>query len=53
MKSLRILPSDVDDIVASFRFLASLNDQVDEDKMGLLGDKRGPFYHNRLLRVSR
>ncbi len=41
MKSLRILPSDVDDIVASFRFLASLNDQVDEDKMGLLGFSLG------------
>ena len=37
MKSLRILLSDVDDIVASFRFLASLNDQVDREKMGLLG----------------
>ena len=41
MKSLRILPSDVDDIVGSFRFLASLNGQVDEDKMGLLGFSLG------------
>ncbi len=41
MKSLRILLSDVDDIVASFRFLASLNDQVDSEKMGLLGFSYG------------
>jgi len=37
MKSLRISLSDVDDIVASFRFLGSLEDRVDKDKMGLLG----------------
>ena len=37
MKSFRILFSDVDDIVASFRHLASLNDIVDETKMGLMG----------------
>jgi len=37
MKSLRILLSDVDDIVVSFRFLASLNEQVDREKMGLFG----------------
>ncbi len=41
MKSLRLLLSDVDDIVASFRFLASLGDQVDVDKMGLLGFSLG------------
>lgn len=37
MKSFRILFSDVDDIVASFRHLASLKDIVDETKMGLMG----------------
>ena len=41
MKSLRILLGDVDDIVASYRFLASLNDQVDENKMGILGFSYG------------
>ena len=41
MKSLRILLSDADDIVVSFRFLASLNDQVDREKMGLLGFSYG------------
>jgi dienelactone hydrolase len=37
MRSFRILFSDVDDIVASFRHLASLRDIVDETKMGLMG----------------
>jgi dienelactone hydrolase len=37
MKSFRILFSDVDDIVASFRHLAALNQIVDETKMGLMG----------------
>ncbi|MGH7830600.1 MAG: dienelactone hydrolase family protein, partial [Candidatus Binatia bacterium] len=40
MKSFRILLSDVDDIVASFRHLASL-DHVDSGKMGLLGFSYG------------
>jgi dienelactone hydrolase len=37
MRSFRILFSDVDDIVASFRHFAALNDIVDETKMGLMG----------------
>jgi len=37
MRSFRILFSDVDDIVASFRHLASLSDVVDETRMGLMG----------------
>lgn len=41
MKSLRVRLSDVDDIVASFRFLSSLNNQVDKEKMGLLGFSYG------------
>ena len=41
MKSFRILFSDVDDIVASFRFLASRKEIVDESKMGLLGFSYG------------
>ena len=41
MKSFRILFSDVDDIVASFRFLASRKEIVDERKMGLLGFSYG------------
>jgi dienelactone hydrolase len=40
MKSFRILFSDVDDIVLSFRHLASLG-MVDEKKMGLLGFSYG------------
>lgn len=40
MKSFRILLSDVDDIVLSFRHLASLG-MVDEKKMGLLGFSYG------------
>lgn len=40
MKSFRILLSDVDDIVASFRYLASL-ESVDREKMGLLGFSYG------------
>ena len=41
MKSFRILLSDVDDIVDSFRYLASLRGIVDGDKMGLLGFSYG------------
>ncbi|HEY3303406.1 MAG TPA: hypothetical protein VGL70_07725 [Candidatus Binatia bacterium] len=37
MRSFRVLFSDVDDIVASFRHLAALNEIVDETKMGLMG----------------
>ncbi len=37
MKSFRIFFSDVDDIVASFRYLVSLKEIVDEKKMGLMG----------------
>lgn len=40
MKSLKILPSDADDIVSSFRYLASV-EGVDEKKMGLLGFSYG------------
>lgn len=41
MKSFRILLSDVDDIVDSFRYLASLDEIVDGDRMGLLGFSYG------------
>ncbi len=41
MKSFRILLSDVDDIVASFRYLISLREIVDKEKMGLLGFSYG------------
>jgi dienelactone hydrolase len=41
MKSFRILLSDVDDIVDSFRYLASLKEIVDGDKIGLLGFSYG------------
>ncbi len=41
MKSFRVLLSDVDDIVASFRYLISLREIVDEEKMGLLGFSYG------------
>ncbi len=41
MKSFRILLSDVDDIVASFGYLSSLKDRVDEKKIGLLGFSYG------------
>jgi dienelactone hydrolase len=41
MKSFRILLSDVDDIVDSFRYLASLKEIVDENKLGLLGFSYG------------
>ena len=37
MKSLKIVLSDLDDIVASFRYLETLNGLVDGRKMGLLG----------------
>jgi dienelactone hydrolase len=37
MKSFRILLSDVDDVVASFRYLTSLKEIVDQRKMGLMG----------------
>ncbi|MBI2359868.1 MAG: hypothetical protein HYV04_13395 [Deltaproteobacteria bacterium] len=37
MKSLKVLMSDVEDIVASFQYLAALHDLVDEKKVGLLG----------------
>lgn len=40
MKSFRIRLSDVDDIVASFRYLASL-EAVDDRKMGLMGFSYG------------
>jgi dienelactone hydrolase len=41
MKSFRILLSDVDDIVDSFRYLASLKEIVDGEKVGLLGFSYG------------
>ena len=41
MKSFRILFSDVDDIVASFRYLATRKEIVDESKMGLMGFSYG------------
>ena len=41
MKSFRILFSDVDDIVASFLYLASRKEIVDESRMGLLGFSYG------------
>ncbi len=41
MKSFRIRFEDVDDIVASFRFLASKKAIVDESKMGLVGFSYG------------
>lgn len=41
MKSFRILFSDVDDIVISFRYLASRKEIVDEKKMGLIGFSYG------------
>jgi dienelactone hydrolase len=41
MKSFRVLLSDVDDIVASFRYLVSLKERVDEKKLGLLGFSYG------------
>ncbi len=41
MKSFRILFSDVDDIVASFQYLASRKEIVDERKMGLMGFSYG------------
>ncbi len=41
MKSFRILLSDADDIVASFRYLASLKEMVDEKKIGLVGFSYG------------
>lgn len=41
MKSLKILMSDVEDIVASFRYLAALHDLVDERRVGLLGFSYG------------
>lgn len=41
MKSFRIRFGDVDDIVASFRYLASRKDIVDVEKMGLLGFSYG------------
>ena len=37
MRSFRILLSDVDDIVASFRYMASLKELVNEKRMGLMG----------------
>jgi len=37
MKALKVVLSDVDDIVTSFRYLEALNDLVDDRKMGLLG----------------
>ena len=37
MKSLKVLMSDVEDIVVSFGYLAALHDLVDEKKVGLLG----------------
>ncbi|MBI1994349.1 MAG: hypothetical protein HYS67_08085, partial [Deltaproteobacteria bacterium] len=37
MKSLKVLMSDVEDIVVSFGYLAALHDLVDEEKVGLLG----------------
>lgn len=41
MKSFRILFNDVDDIVISFRYLASRKEIVDEKKMGLIGFSYG------------
>ena len=41
MKAFRIRFEDVDDIVASFRFLASRKEIVDESKIGLLGFSYG------------
>jgi hypothetical protein len=41
MKSFRILFSDVHDIVASFSYLRSRKDRVDEARMGLLGFSYG------------
>ena len=41
MKSFRILLSDVDDIIASFLYLASLKKIVDEKKIGLMGFSYG------------
>ncbi len=41
MKSLRVLLSDVEDIVIAFRYLGSLENGVDERKMGLLGFSYG------------
>lgn len=41
MKAFRIRFEDVDDIVTSFRFLASRKEIVDERKMGLLGFSYG------------
>jgi dienelactone hydrolase len=41
MKSFRIRFEDVDDIVASFQYLASRTDIVDDGKMGLLGFSYG------------
>lgn len=41
MKSFRILFSDINDIVASFRHLASLQEIVDRGKIGLLGFSYG------------
>lgn len=37
MKALKVLLSDVGDIVASFRYLVSLKELVNEEKMGLMG----------------
>lgn len=37
MKSLKVVLSDVDDIVTSFRYLTTLTDLVDVRRMGLLG----------------
>ncbi|MGH7771469.1 MAG: alpha/beta hydrolase family protein [Candidatus Binatia bacterium] len=41
LKSFRILLSDIDDIVASFRHLASLKEIVERQRMGLLGFSYG------------
>ncbi|MFQ5682814.1 MAG: dienelactone hydrolase family protein [Candidatus Binatia bacterium] len=41
MKSFRILLSDVDDIIASFHYLASRQETVDQGRMGLLGFSYG------------
>ena len=41
MKSFRVLLSDVDDIVASFRYMASLKELVAEKRMGLMGFSYG------------
>src|SRR3990172_5345731 len=37
MKALKVVLSDVDDVVTSFRYLEALNNLVDDRKMGLLG----------------